>query len=305
VSATDTAVLQSRPAAWKADAALAITAFVWGTTFVVVKSAVRDVSTMYFLAIRFSVGTLCMALFFMGALRRATLLQIWRGLRGGLIAGIFLWMGYSFQTNGLRYTTAGNSGFLTGLYIPLVPLISAIIYRQRPRATELGGIAVATAGMAVLTLPSIEKTLTMNRGDVLTIGCAVSYAFHLMIVGYFSQREHFESVALGQLIAVACLAWASLIVEPPVAHWNPSLVMAIIGTGIFATAFTFALQTWGQQYTTSTRAALIFALEPVFALLTTIAVGGEMLTRYSVIGGCLILGGILMVEIKTNASKTV
>jgi drug/metabolite transporter (DMT)-like permease len=140
----------------------------------------------------------------------------------------------------------------------------------------------------------------MNRGDVLTLACAVSYAFHLMIVGYFSQREHFESVALGQVIGVALLAWASLLFEPPKASWNPRLAMAIVGTGLFATAFTFALQTYGQQYTTSTRAALIFALEPVFSLLTAISFGGEPLTRYSVVGGCLILGGILVVELKSR-----
>ena len=281
-----------------ADGALAATAFIWGTTFVVVKNAVRDMSTMYFLGMRFSIGAACMALFFLPAFRRASAGRVWRGLRGGLIAGVFLWVGYGLQTNGLRYTTAGNSGFLTGLYIPLVPLISAVIYRQRPRVAELGGIAIATLGMVVLTLPSMREHFTMNRGDLLTIGCAVSYSFHLLIVGYFSQREHFESVALGQLIAVAGLAWASLLWEPPAVHWNQSLILAIIGTGLFATAFTFALQTWGQQYTTSTRAALIFALEPVFALMTAVMIGGEALTRYSVLGGCLILGGILLVEMR-------
>jgi drug/metabolite transporter (DMT)-like permease len=287
------------PARWKADGALALAALIWGTTFVAVKGAVRDMSTMYFLGVRFTFGAICMALLFSKPLRSVSRRHFLGGLRGGLVAGIFLWAGYAFQTNGLRYTTAGNSGFLTGLYIVLVPLFSAALYRKWPRRAELVGVGLAGAGMLVLELPSLQEGVSLNRGDLLTLGCAVCYAGHLMTVGYFSQREHFESVAFGQVVGVAVFAWVGLLFEPPAAHWNTALVLAIVGTGLFATAFTFALQTWGQQYTTSTRAALIFALEPVFALITAVSVGGEALTRYSVSGGCLILGGILLVELRS------
>ncbi len=289
------------PPRWQADLALAIVALVWGTTFVVVKNALTEISTLYFLTLRFALASLCMLLMFLPAFRRSAPGAIWRGLRGGATAGIFLWLGYVLQSLGLKYTSAGNSGFLTGLYIVLVPLISAAVYRRWPQARELIGIAVASAGMAVLTLPSLDGRFHMNNGDLLTVGCAVAFAFHLLILGYYSQRERFEAVALGQIACAALLSTISLAVEPPKAVWSTAVILAIVLTAVFATALAFALQTWGQQYTTATRTALIFALEPVFALVTAVVAGGEALTAAAVSGGALILAGILTVELKPAA----
>ncbi len=286
------------PARWQADLALAAVALVWGTTFVVVKSALPHISTMYFLAVRFALASACMLAMFLRVFRGTSAAALWRGLRRGATTGLFLWLGYVLQTTGLKYTTAGNSGFLTGLYIVLVPLISAAVYRRWPQARELAGIAVATAGMAVMTLPYVDAGFRMNRGDLLTIGCAIAFAFHLLVLGYYSQREKFQAVALGQIACAAALSGASLAFEPPRAVWSRGVIGAIILTAILATAVAFALQTWGQQYTTATRTALIFALEPVFALATAVAVGGERLTASSLAGGALILTGILAVELK-------
>lgn len=285
-------------ARWQADLALAIVALIWGTTFVVVKQALHEISAVYFLAVRFSLASLCMLLLFSGPFRRAGSKMVWKGLRAGATAGLFLWLGYILQTFGLKYTTAGNSGFLTGLYIVLVPLISALIYQRLPQRRELIGISIATGGMALLTIPASNSHLTMNPGDLLTIGCAVAFAFHLLVLGYYSQRERFEAVALGQIACAAALSTASLAVERPQVVWSSEVLFAIVLTAIFATAIAFALQTWGQQYTTPTRTALIFALEPVFALATAVLVGGEKLTLTAVLGGALILIGILAVEVK-------
>lgn len=293
---------QIAPPRWRAESALIAAALIWGATFVVVQSAIRSISTMYFLALRFGVATLCLVLLFQRQLRRASRPQLWGGLRGGAIAGIALWSGYAFQTYGLKYTTAGNSGFITGLYVVLVPLISAAVYRRWPRLIEIAGILIAGAGMGVLTLPSLERTLHFNRGDLLTVCCAVCYAFHLLLVGYFSQREFFEAVVIGQIAATALLSTLALILETPSAVWSVPLVLAIAGTSLLATCLTFTFQTWAQQFTTATRAALIFALEPVFALLTAVLVREENLTIYSAAGGCLIVSGILLVELKRGAS---
>jgi drug/metabolite transporter (DMT)-like permease len=198
----------------------------------------------------------------------------------------------------LKYTSAGNSGFLTGLYIVLVPLISAAWYRKWPTASELTGIGVATAGMTLLTIPSLDRGFRVNRGDLLTIGCAVVFAFHLLVVGYFSARERFEAVAFGQIFCAAVLSGLALFFEWPTAVWTGRTVFAIVLTSVFATALAFALQTWGQQYTSPTRTALLFSMEPVFAVLAAIAYGGERLTIYSAAGGALILTGVLMVELK-------
>ncbi len=286
------------PARWQADLTLALVALIWGSTFVVVKRALNEISTMYFLALRFAFASVCLCVIFGRSYRRDGTHAFWRGLRGGAAAGVFLWLGYVLQTFGLKYTTAGNSGFLTGLYIVLVPLISACVYKRWPQLPELGGIAIATAGMVVLTLPSLNRNLEMNRGDLLTVGCAVAFAFHLLVLGYYSQRERFEAVALGQIACAAVLSALTLGIEPPRAVWSAAVIFAVVLTSLFATALAFALQTWGQQYTTPTRTALIFALEPVFALVTAVLAGGEALTLAAVCGGALILAGIITVELK-------
>ena len=286
------------PARWQADLTLALVALIWGVTFVTVKRALNEISTMYFLAVRFGFASFFMLLFFGFRLRGIGSAQVWRGLHRGAVAGLFLWLGYVLQTFGLKYTSAGNSGFLTGLYIVLVPLISACLYRRWPQISELVGIAIATVGMALLTIPSLGRNPHVNRGDLLTIGCAVAFAFQILVLGYYSQRERFEAVALGQIVCAAVLSTLSLAIEPPRAVWSNSVIFAVILTSLFATALAFALQTWAQRYTTPTRTALIFALEPVFALITAVFAGGERLTLTAVFGGGLILAGIVAVEMK-------
>jgi drug/metabolite transporter (DMT)-like permease len=290
--------LRKGPKRWQADLTLGLVALVWGVTFVVVKRALADISIVYFLALRFGLASLCMLLFFLPIFWRSERGTILRGLSRGAAAGTFLWLGYMLQTFGLKYTTAGKSGFLTGLYIVLVPIISALVYRRWPQRRELIGISIAGAGMAVMTLPSIDGPFHMNRGDLLTLGCAVSFAFHLLVLGYYSQRELFQAVALGQIAAAAILSTISLRFEPASVSWNFNVVFAVLLTAVLATALAFALQTWGQKYTTATRTALIFALEPVFALLTAVLAANEALTFTAVGGGALILTGILAVELK-------
>lgn len=289
---------KSAPVRWKADLSLALIALVWGATFVVVKGALAEISTFYFLALRFTLGGICMLPLLAPVLRQERRWRIWRGLRGGFITGILLWLGYVLQTFGLQYTTAGKSGFITSLYIVLVPMVSAALYRRWPRMQELIGIAITGVGMALLTFPSLDRDFQFNLGDLLTLGCAVSFAFHMLVLGYYSQRERFEAVAIGQIACVALLSFAGLPWDPPRAHWSRSLVFAIVLTGLFATTLAFIVQTWAQQYTSATRAALLFALEPVFALVTAVLIGGERITGSALFGCGLILIGILAVEVK-------
>ncbi len=287
---------------WRADGALLIVSLLWGTTFVVVKGALGEISTMYFLALRFTLATGCMLPLLLPVWREDRQ-RLWPGLLSGTIAGLFLWLGYVLQTFGLRYTTPGNSGFLTGLYVPLVPLLGAVVYRRKPLRTELIGVIVAAAGMAVLMAPSIDRRLQFNKGDLLTLGCAVAFAFHLLMLSYFSSRRAFAAVAVGQIACTAVLSSAALLFDPPRATWSSAVVGALLVTGIFATALAFTLQTWAQQYTSVTRTAVILSLEPVFALATAVLSGSQALSRGALGGGALILAGILVVELKPFAAR--
>ena len=291
------AVSRGVPKSWQAALALAFVALVWGSTFVVVKEALGNISTVYFLAIRFWLAGAVMFAIFLPAFRRASLSAISTGLHGGITAGLFLWLGYILQTFGLKYTSAGNSGFLTGLYIVLVPLLSAAWHRRWPRRKEFLGIIAATCGLCLITFPSLDTHHRMNHGDVLTLGCALAFACHLLLLGHYSRHGLFEAVALGQIVCTAALSTLSLTLEPPRATWTGGLVFALLLTSVFATAVAFALQTWAQRFTTPSRTALIFALEPVFALVFAVVFGGERLTWAGAAGGTAILVAILVVEL--------
>lgn len=293
--------MSSVAARWRADLALTLVAVVWGVTFVMVKEALHEISTMYFLALRFGLASVCMLVPFLPALRKMPAAALWRGLRGGAVAGAFLCLGYILQTFGLKSTSAGNSGFLTGLNIVLVPVIGAAVFQRWPQIRELLGVGVAAAGLATLTIPSIDGGFSLshfNRGDLLTIGCAIAFACHLLVLGYYAQRERFEAVAVGQIACSAILSSLSLSIEAPRITWSRPVVIALVVTAVLGTAGAFSTQTWAQQFTTPTRTALIFALEPVVALATAVLIGGERLTAAAVLGGALILAGIITVEIK-------
>jgi drug/metabolite transporter (DMT)-like permease len=276
----------------RADLALVANTLVWGSTFVVVKQTIAGVSPLLFLALRFTIATMALALLFPRALRveRA-------GVRAGMIAGCFLFAGYAFQTFGLRLTSPAKSAFITGLSVPLVPLVAALAYRIKPRPFEIGGVCCATAGLGLLTLTG--ATMSISRGDLITLGCTLAYAAHIVTVGHYSGAVPFETLAVMQVGTSALLAWASFWwFEPPFVHWSGGMVAATVFVGLAATAGTFTVQAWAQQYTTSTRTAVIYALEPVFAWITSFLVTGETLSARMVCGSVLILAGILLVELK-------
>jgi len=280
----------------RAEFALASVAFLWGATFVVVKGALDDISTFLFLAIRFSLASLLLAFWLRARLFRRSPVA-WRG---GALCGVLLFLGYALQTTGLHWTTASNSAFITGLYVVLVPLLASLVYRLRPRMLELAGAALAAAGTALLSggLPA-----DWNRGDLLTAGCAVAFAAHILAVERYSRRMDFERLSLMQIVSVAVLSWAAAAwIEPARIVWTPRLVWALATTSVLATALSFVLYTWAQGQTSAARAALIFALEPVFAGVVAWAAAGERWTAATLAGAALILAAIVLVELKPPAA---
>jgi drug/metabolite transporter (DMT)-like permease len=278
----------------KADLVLMLVALIWGSTFVLVKQALDSISTMLFLTLRFGIAAAALAIIFRGRGSRRGRRREWMA---GAVVGCFLFAGYCLQTTGLKYTTPSKAGFITGFYIVLVPLFSAVIYRRAPQAAELAGVGVATAGMCLLTNPSLR--LDIGFGDVLVLASAVSYAFHILALGRFSTEMSYEGLSVSQIATGAVLGASSFWwLERPHIVLNSSVVVALLITSLFATAFAFSVQSWAQQFTTPTRTALIFALEPVFAWLAADALIGEVLTPKAASGAVLILAGILLVELK-------
>ena len=289
---------------WRVDAALVAVALIWGATFVLVKQALDNISTLLFLTIRFGVAAVALALRF-GSRARADLRNphiLWPSLGGGAIAGFCLFSGYVLQTLGLKYTTAAKAGFITGLYIPLVPLFGAIAYRRRPRLIEVLGVTSDFFGMALMTVQS--DILSIGIGDFLVMCCAVAYAFHILVLGHFAVQASTPVLTIAQIATSAILGlstfwWA----ETPRVRWTFDVWLAIGVTSLLATALAFAIQTWAQQYSSPTRTALIFSTEPVFAWATSYVLLKEGLSGRGIAGGLLILAGILVVELKPLRSR--
>ena len=284
----------------KADLALLFNAILWGTTFVLVKSALHSISPVLFLAIRFSLATVALMAVFRGR-------RLWRApkarrvtgnmLAAGAMIGIFLFSGYLFQTLGLQTTTPPKSAFLTGLATVMVPLLGALVYSIKPQVSEVAGVLAATLGMGLMTLEGPIGSI--SRGDLLTFGGAVAFAAHIVATGHFAERIGFEVLSITQVGAAALAALALFWwVETPRIEWQPLVVWAILVTGLLCTALAFTIQAWAQHYTTSTRTALIYALEPVVAWITSYCIAGEGLSGRAALGAVLILSGVLLVEVK-------
>ena len=282
------------PPQWRADLALALVAMIWGGTFVLVKDALTDVSPVLFLGLRFSAATIALSVLYVLNPSESGARGGWAG---GVITGVLLFLGYLLQTLGLRLTTPAKSGFITGLYIVLVPLASALVYRRAPQISEALGVGIAMFGLGLMTFTG--RTFEIGTGDLLTVGCAVLFTFHILALGYYSRRMAFGWLTLLQIGTCAGIALVSFWwVETPVLRPNRQVFIAIAVTSLLATALAFTVQTWAQRYTSPTRTALIFALEPVFAWATSFVMTNEVLSRRAAIGALCILAGILLVELK-------
>lgn len=279
-------------ASWRADLALAAVTIVWGSTFVLVKRALNDISALLFVAVRFSVATLVIGWVFRGR-------WTWRSgpPPGGPLAGLCLFAGYAFQTAGLKLTTPSKAAFLTGLAVVLVPLLNSLVYRVYPHVSEAIGVVIASVGMALMTLDGSGGGFA--RGDVLVMFCALAFAAHIVVLGHFSRPGTFEPLAVWQLGTTAIIALASFWwMEKPFFHPTPILGIALLVSSLLSTALAFTVQAWAQQVTTATRAALIFALEPVVAWAFSFTIMGERLPAKAVFGAILILTGIVVAELK-------
>jgi drug/metabolite transporter (DMT)-like permease len=269
---------------------------IWGATFVVIKDALADISPVIFIAARFAIALLVLAPLYWSRFRRS-------GIKGGLLAGSLLFVAFVFQTEGLALTTPSKSAFLTGLSIPLIPFVNSLVYRSRPRKTEVIGILVASLGMALMTLPSGK--FGMTTGDVLSLLCAVTFALHFVVMSHLSKTEGFETLSVVQVAVAAVLGFVSAgAVGAAHVHATPGLGVALLATGLLATALGFTAMAWAQQYTTPTRSALILSLEPAVAWFTSWVITGEVLTSRGKIGAGLILAGVLLVELKHSKPET-
>jgi drug/metabolite transporter (DMT)-like permease len=282
----------------KAHLLLVLMTLIWGSTFVLIKAALRDSSPLALNAVRMALAALLLAAFYHKHLTVMTR----PALISGTVVGIFLYLGYSFQTAGLKLTTPSKSAFLTGSSTVMVPILLVLFWRAKIHLWRVVGIALAFVGLFLMTVPAGREQLAdfanVNRGDVLSIGCAIGFAFQIILLGRASQRFPFEQIAVLQIgTAAVLMALTAPLLEQPRFHPSPVVIATVLITGILGTAVAFTVQAWAQQFTPATHTALIFNMEPVFAWLTSFIYLKERLGLRAGMGAALILAGVLLSEL--------
>jgi drug/metabolite transporter (DMT)-like permease len=286
------------------DLALLGVTFVWGATFVLIKDITEQLSPLIFLAARFALGSVALALviLFLGKWRGLSM----RELVWGSLIGVSLWAGYAFQTIGLKETTASNAGFITGLSVVLVPVFGLFVLRYKPGAWAWAGVALAAAGLGMLSLRFDEafaqgnfaELLRLNRGDPIVLGCAFAFALQIVLVSRVAKWADAMRVTAIEVMVAGLLSGAcALLFETPVRGIGAEIWAGIAFMGIVATGLAFTIQTTVQRYTTAVHTALIFTLEPVFAAMFGIALHGDRFGPIALSGGALILAGMIIAEL--------
>jgi drug/metabolite transporter (DMT)-like permease len=284
---------------------------VWGSTFALVKAALGHTTPLVFNLVRMSLAFAVLAAVNARSLRGLSRVDV----AFGAAAGIFLGIGYQFQTAGLVFTTASKSAFLTGLVVVFVPLLSAIpgVARPgsaRPTLDTYAGALLAFAGLVLLTTPpgSGSAMLSgMHMGEWLSLLCAVAFAAHLLTIARAAPKVGFSLKAARRLgtLQIGFAALTMLVTLPLGGAMRfepaPVLWLALAVTAVLATAAAFTIQSWAQQHLPASHTALIFTLEPVFAWLTSLVFFGERLGPRAMLGAGLILAGILFAELRPTS----
>jgi len=214
-------------------------------------------------------------------------------------------MGNELQTIGLQYTMPTKSAFLTGVAVVLVPVFLALFWRRRISRWSALGVALAFIGLYLLTVPAAAgmSTKSMNHGDLLTLGAAVVFAFHIIFMGHATQAHSWRQIVVVQTATTALMMIVALPLESIHVAWSPPVIWGILITGFFSLAMAFSVQAWAQQFTPPTHTALIFSLEPVFAWCTSFLMMGERLGSRGALGALLILFGVVISEEKGSAES--
>ncbi|GHH98255.1 DMT family transporter [Neobacillus kokaensis] len=284
-----------------ADISLLFVTFIWGMTFVLVQNAIDFLEPFAFNGIRFLLAAillfLCLLIFEKSQLKQLN----FKVAASGFFIGFWLFLGYVTQTIGLLYTTTSKAGFITGLSVVLVPLFSMFILKQFPTRNAVLGVLIATFGLFLLTMTDVTA---MNIGDGFVFICAISFALHIILTGKFSHQYPTLLLTVIQISTVAILSMVSSFIFE---DWKQSfredvllsqdVIIALMITSIFATAIAFFIQTNFQKYTSATRVALIFAMEPVFAAIAGYYWVGERLTYSALLGCSLIFMGMIFAEL--------
>ncbi|MCH5287910.1 MAG: DMT family transporter [Christensenellaceae bacterium] len=270
--------------------ALLAAAMIWGSSFFILKDALGDMPVFLILAVRFSVGFALLAALF----RRRLLRMKKEAVLHGVVCGVLLFTAYAFQTFGLRETTPGKNAFLTTVYCVLVPFIGWMLFRTKPSRWNWLSALVCVIGIGLV---SLNESLTMNRGDALTLICGVFYALHVLAVGRYTRTEDAIALTIVQFGASAVCNWTlSLLTETMPSSVPSGALLDLCYLAVFPTSIAMLLQSVGQSVTPAAPAAILLSLESVFGVLFSVLFAGELVTPRLLCGFALIFLAVIASE---------
>lgn len=279
------------------DAMLLITAIVWGSGFVVTAIALEHLTAFQVMAGRFVLASIILSILF-GYKFKYFSKSI---LTKGAILGAILYTGFALQTVGLEYTTPSKNAFLTAVNVVIVPLIAFAIYKRKISGQEITGAFLALVGVGFM---SLEGSLAMNIGDLLSLACAVAFAFDIFYTNMFVKKEDAISLTMVQFMTAAFLSVMTVLIQGdvPVAVEREA-VYAIVYLAVFSTTIAYVCQNVAFRYTTATKGSIILSTESLFGMLLSVIFLKEVLTWQMVVGAALIMAAILLAELKPEVFK--
>ena len=269
-------------------ALLAITAC-WGSTFFLIKDLLDRLPVLDFLAVRFAIASVAVWALAPRALSRLSGASV----RHAVVLGLLYGVGQILQTAGLAHTPASVSGFITGMYVVSTPVFAALLLRTRITGVTWGAVALAMIGLGVLTLSGFS----VGYGEALTFVAALLYALHIVGLGAWSDARQTIGMTIVQLMVITVVCF---VVTAPDGVELPGTArdwFSVVYMAVFAGALALAGQTWAQAHLAPTRTAIIMSMEPVFAAVFAVLLGGEPTTVRMLVGGALVLTAMLVVEL--------
>ncbi|MFS0669365.1 DMT family transporter [Peribacillus frigoritolerans] len=293
-----------------ADFSLLFVVFIWGVTFVMVQNALSFLDPFTFNAVRFFMAFVFLLIPYLFTLHKKGKNGSKGLFKAGFHIGVWLFLGYGLQTIGLNYTTPAKTGFITGLSVVMVPVFSLLLLKHRLSRNTIIGVAAATIGLYLMTFADRSN---LNIGDLLVFWCAISFAMQIITTAKYAKTLPALPLTLIQVSTVSLLSFVSAFIfkENHSVIFSSEVMLqrdvwtALLVTAALATAFAFFAQTFFQAYTTPTRVALIFSMEPVFAALSSYILIGEKLTSASIIGCAFIFLGMIFAELPVKKKKPV
>jgi len=279
----------TRRSALLATGALLLVTASWGSTFFMIKDLLERVPTLDFLAVRFTIAGLVM----LAVAHRSVLGLDRQTVRRAVVVGAIYGVAQILQTAGLAHTAASVSGFITGMYVVCTPLLAALLLKTKITATTWAAVALATAGLGVLTL----NGFSIGYGEALTFVAAVLYALHIVALGAWSTARDALGMSVVQLLVIAAICLVATAPDGVVLPDNGRDWAAVIYMALVAGAIALVAQTWAQSQLSPTRTAIIMSMEPVFAALFAVLLGGEELGARMLLGGAMVLAAMLVVEL--------